>query len=96
MKNVNLFLVLMGSTLLIIFLYIWHHNTAIGYLYRKQRTEKQLVELTKEKERLTNELIATQNPHDIKKRAETLGMRQTPLANVQKLTIKQAVKERGS
>lgn len=86
MKNMKIFLMLMGSTLLLVFLYIWHHNTVIGYVYHKQRAEKRLGELAQEKERLNNSLLAAQNPHDIKKRATELGMRQTPLAKIRKIT----------
>lgn len=85
MKNIHLFLILMGSTLLLIFLYIWHHNTAIGYMYRKQRVEKRLDDLAKERERLSNALLATQNPHEIKRRAKELGMQPTPLAHIRKI-----------
>lgn len=88
MKKMSWLVVLAGSTLLIIFLYIWHHNTTIRYLYRKQRAEKELAVLVKEKERLTNALLAEQNPHDIKKRAEALGMRAIPLANIDRIAVK--------
>lgn len=85
MKNGKIFLVLVASTLAIIFLYIWHHNTVIGYLYHKQRAEKQCDDLNKEKERLFNALLTTQNPHEIKRRAQALGMRPTPLAQIRKM-----------
>ena len=88
MKNLSGFIILMASTLLIVFLYIWHHNTTIRYIYRKQRSEKQLDDLGKEKERLTNSLLTAQNPHDIKKRAEALGMKPIPLTQIRHGNLK--------
>lgn len=88
MKNLSGFVILTVSTLLIIFLYIWHYNATIRYVYRKQRSEKELDDLTKEKARLTNSLLTVQNPHDIKKRAEAMGMRPIPLTQIHRSNLK--------
>lgn len=84
MKNMSGFLILTGSVLVVVFLYIWHHNAIIQHTYRRQRDEKKLEELIKEKERCRNRLLAAQNPHDIKKRATTLGMRPTSLKQMKR------------
>lgn len=81
-KNMNGPILFGVSTFLIVFLYIWHHNTRIKLVYRKQRAEKEYNDLTKEKDRLNNALLAAQNPHEIKRRARQLGMVPTKLGQI--------------
>lgn len=84
-KNMSGPIIFGMSTFLILFLYIWHHNTRIKLVYRKQRAEKQFDDLSKEKERLNNALLTAQNPHEIKKRAKQLGMVPTKLDQITSL-----------
>jgi len=86
MKKKNLIIsLLVGITLLFVFVYIYQVSNCLHESYRKQEFEKQKKQLEQKKQALTHELYQAKNRDTITAFAKTLGLQPIRISQVKKL-----------
>jgi hypothetical protein len=86
MKQNQFITIFLAVNVVFIFLHIHKHVRFVQHSFEKQRYERMLAQLEKERDVLTNQLYTLQNRSDIKAFAqETLHLRPIALSQIKKL-----------
>ena len=86
MKKPSFIVIFFAVQLFLVFFYISHQAQVIKLSYQKQKLEKQLDNLTTEKNKLNTELMLSQNKNGIRQYAQrNLGFQKINLKQIKSL-----------